>query len=226
MDHTLRLDYYLDLIQIHPEKPFCLHNFQSLIYQGSGINGDLMPHSPVGMFQGIFHPDMLQIFPFLSPERPSGSGDQKFLDTSGLFTVKALVNSAVLAVHRIDFHPFFFCQRHDNMSGSYQSLFIGQSNVFSRADCLNSRPNADHTHNSRHKDFCLLHDCHPDQALHAPCYFTTCIFHPDLKLLCQSRVSYCCKFWPEGADLPLQQINISPGSQAYYLKIFILTYNI
>ena len=47
MDHTLGLNYHLDLIQVYSEKPFCLHNFQSLIYQGGGINGNLMSHSPV-----------------------------------------------------------------------------------------------------------------------------------------------------------------------------------
>ena len=226
MDHTLRLDYYLDLIQIHPEKPFCLHNFQALIYQGSGINGDLMAHSPVGMLQSVLHPDMFQIFPFLSTERPSGSGNQKFPDTSGSFSVKALVNGAVFTVHRVDLYALFLCQRHDNMSGGYQGLFIGQSNIFSRADGFNGRTDSDHSHNGRHKDLCLLHNCQLDQALHAPCYFTACIFHPDFQFFCQSRGAHCRKLWPEGADLLFQQIDIFSGSQAYHLKIFILTYNI
>src|SRR5699024_4694005 len=73
---------------------------------------------------------------------------------------------------------------------------------------------------------CLLHNCYLDQALHAPCNFTARIFHPDFQLFCQSRIAYCSKSWPKGTDLFFQQINISSGSQAHHLKVFILTYNI
>ena len=169
---------------------------------------------------------MFQILPFLSTERPSGSCDQKFLDTPVFFPVKALINGTVFTVHRIDLYPFFFRQWHDNVSGSHQGLFIGQSNIFSGTDSLNSRPNTDHSHNSCYQDFCLLHNCYLDQALHAPCNFTARIFHPDFQLFCQNRVPYCSKSWPKGTDLFFQQINISSGSQAHHLKVFILTYNI
>ena len=169
MDHTLRLYHYLDLIQIYLKQPFCFHNLKTLIYQCSRINGNLLSHCPVGMLQGIFHFYLFQICSLLSTERTTGRSNQQFINLLMMFSVQRLEDGAVFTVHRQDPDIMFFRQRHNNMSGSHQSLFICQGNILACPDCFYGRTDTDHSHNSSYQNFYLWQCGYLNQAIHA-CY--------------------------------------------------------
>ena len=150
MNDALGLHDHLYLIHIHLKQPLCLNDFQPFIHHGRGIYGNLLPHGPVGMLQGILHLDIQQFLFRLSSERPSGSCQKNLVYGLVLISLQGLEDRAVLAVHRKDGYVLFGGQRHDNMSCRNQRFLVGKRNVFPRLDRLNGRPNAYHPHYGCH----------------------------------------------------------------------------
>ncbi len=54
MDDALRVNLDSDLFNGHIEKPVGLDHFESFVHERGGVDGDLFPHLPVGMMEGIF----------------------------------------------------------------------------------------------------------------------------------------------------------------------------
>ena len=178
MDDTLRLYHDLNIFWFHTKEPAGLHHFQSLIDQSCRINGNLSSHGPVGMLQCILHLDIFQFFFFLSEERAAGCRQKNLLQLILMLTVQALENGAVLAVHRENFHMTLFCQRHDNVSCGYQSLFICQRNVFSRFHGCNGRTDTNHTDDSRYQNLRCRVCCHFQKSIHTGYDFYRKILYP------------------------------------------------
>ena len=90
------------------------------------VDGDLGPHAPVGMFQGLRRRGAAQPLQVPGPKRPPGSGQPELPHILPALAVQRLKNGAVFAVHRDDGHAPFLGRGHHQGTGGHQGLFVGQ----------------------------------------------------------------------------------------------------
>ena len=159
--------HYLYSVQIHIKKPFCLHDFQTFIYQCSRINGNLVPHRPVRVFQCILYTDVCQLFSGSSSERATGCSNQQLAYLLLLFSLHRLEDCTVFAVYRQYGYSHLCSQWHDNMSCCYQSLLIGKCNILTLLNCSNRRSDTDHSYDCRNQNIRFFHLCDLNQSIHA-----------------------------------------------------------
>ena len=166
MDHTLRLNHHLNMIKIHPKKPFGFHDLKAFIYQSRGIYRDLLSHYPVRMLQCILKSHLFKIISISSTERTAGCRDQKFMYFFAVFSIQSLKDRTVLTVNRKDLYSVFLCHRHDQMSCSYQGFFVCQGNILTRTDRLDRRTDTKHSYDCCYKDFCFRHGSQFKKSIH------------------------------------------------------------
>ena len=86
------------------------------------------------MLQGLFRFDVLQLFPFLAPERAARTGQEDSFHRVHVFAGKALEDGRVFRVDRSDGHLLFTGgPAYDSPSG-HQGLFIGQRDMLAGLD--------------------------------------------------------------------------------------------
>ncbi|MBA7694168.1 hypothetical protein ES703_102775 [subsurface metagenome] len=71
MDDGLRMDQNIHLVRFQVEQPPGLDHFQPLVHHGGRIDGDLGPHVPVGMSQGLSLGRLGKLLPRPRSERPA-----------------------------------------------------------------------------------------------------------------------------------------------------------
>ena len=190
MNDTLRLNHHLNVVNIHIKEPLCLHYFQSLVYQCSRIDRNLLSHGPVRMFQCILYCYFFQICRFHTTKRSAGCGNQQFFDSFSFLLVHTLKNCAVFAVHRKNLYIMFFCQLHDQMTGSHQRLFVCQRNVFACFDGFHGGPDTDHTNNGRNQNLHFFHSGQFHQTIHTGYHFRIRIGNIHSQLFCRIFIPY------------------------------------
>ena len=128
------MDDHINLFWPEIKQPPCFDHLKPFVHHCCRIYGDLLPHRPVGMPEGIFPGDSRQVVPGFSAKRAARSGQVNLLDSPGLFSGKTLKNGRMFRVNREDQHIFPLCLRHDQIAGDHQTLFIGQRHGFSGSD--------------------------------------------------------------------------------------------
>ena len=130
MDDALALDHDLDFFRGQAEQPDGLDELQTLVHQGSGVNGDLGAHVPVGVLEGIglgLAPQLLGLHP---EERAAGSREQNLGQTLGaLFILQALEDGRVLTVHGQQLDAVLCHRLSDQMAARDKALFVGQCQI-------------------------------------------------------------------------------------------------
>ena len=126
----------------------------------------------------------------------------------------------MLAVHRKDLYVVFFCQRHNDMTGSYKCLFVCKCNILSCFYCCNGRAYPDHANDRCHQHFCFFHLCDLKKSLHAGNDLHRKVCGTDPQLLCFFFVPDSCDLRMKLADLALQLCNIITCCQCFYAEPF------
>ena len=97
------MDHHGNFFHRHPVQVHGLDDLQPLVHQGGRIHGNLGPHGPVGVFQGVLHRYAGQLLPFFAIKGPTGAGENQPLHLSpvpvGLQTLK---QGGVLGIHGVD----------------------------------------------------------------------------------------------------------------------------
>ena len=99
MHHGLRMHQHLDAFGRHAVEVKSLNDLQPLVHERGRINGDLGPHAPVGMLEGLLRRNGAQGLECPAAKRPAGGCENEpfhFLPAPG----KALKNGIVLGIHR------------------------------------------------------------------------------------------------------------------------------
>ena len=221
VNHTLWLDNYLNMIQIHIKQPPCFHNFQTFIDQCRRIYGNLLSHHPVWMFQSISKRNCFQIFTLSSTERSARCSNQQFIYLRTVFSIQRLKNRTVLAVHRQNLHTIFFCHRHNQMTRCHKCLFICKRDVLTCTDSFNRRTNSKHTHNCCNKKFCFRHGSQFQKPIHSGNNFCICIFNLICKIFRCVFIPYSNKTWRKLPNLFFQFPDVSSGTDTQHFDISI-----
>ena len=184
MDGTLGLHYHLDLIVGHREQVVRLDDFEPLIHQRRGIDGDLRPHVPGGMGQCLSWRDRLQVGDRLASERAARSRHPQLRDLARILSEQTLVDGPVL---RIDGHErpgrpcrrsyaggptiriHRCCQRHNEVATHHKRLLVGQSEHLARLQRRIARLQASCPYQGVHDDIHLgqLGESHDGFEAHA-----------------------------------------------------------
>ena len=136
MHNALTVDQHVNLLQRQIVKPHGFNDFQSLIHQGSAIDGDFCTHLPVWMLQSIRLGHMFQLLTAHTKEGAAGAGQNHTAHFPAVSdTHQTLKNGRVLGVHGNDLNATALGLAHNKLTGADQSLFIGKSNALS---CPNS----------------------------------------------------------------------------------------
>ena len=96
------MDEDIDLRRGNIEEPFGFHHLESLVDQSGGIDGDLLPHSPGGVFEGVFRAYVPEALCRPAPERTAGGCEPDFVYAVSRLAVQGLEDGAVLAVNGED----------------------------------------------------------------------------------------------------------------------------
>ena len=168
MHNALAVDHRLHLRKRQPVKPHGFDDLQTLIHQGSGVDGDFCAHGPVGVAQGVSRRHMLQLHKALAEKRPSGAGEQQALNFASVpAALKALKYSRMLRVHRHDLRAAALRLGHHQLPGAHQGLLIGQGNALFLSDGRESRLQTHAAHHRRDHGVGIRQLRRCQQALHA-----------------------------------------------------------
>ena len=61
MHNALRMDHHIDLISTHPKEPSCFDHLKPFVHHCCRIYGNLSPHPPVWMLEGIVDRDLAKL---------------------------------------------------------------------------------------------------------------------------------------------------------------------
>src|SRR5271157_4711346 len=100
MDCALRMHQYADLAGRHVEQPAGLDDFETLVHESRGIDGDALAHLPCRMIESLLDGDVAEIFQRSIQERTAQGGKPDPLYLVAASAAHALVNGIVLAVNR------------------------------------------------------------------------------------------------------------------------------
>ena len=134
MDDALRMDLDSDLFNGHIEKPVGLDHLQPLVHQGGGVDGDLLPHLPVGMVEGILDRHLVKSAEGEIEERASRCGEDEAMDILLPVAEQGLKDGAVFTVDGQDLDMVPLCLLHHDLSRHHQRFFIGQCDGLSGLD--------------------------------------------------------------------------------------------
>ena len=177
MNDALRVHNHVNLFRRTVKQPSRLNHLKAFVDHCGTVNCDFITHLPVRMSERLFFRYSLQLVWGHSSERPSGRGQNNFIQYSRTLPLQTLKNSTVLAVYRKNPNFLLFGQPHDIFTGADQSFFIGQRDILSRQYGLNSRPQADHPHHRRNNGIRFSHGHDFQQAFH-PVQQTGLLFFP------------------------------------------------
>ena len=143
------------------------------------------------------------------------------MDLISRLTVQTLENRAVLAVHRQNADMLLLCQRHNDMPGRYQGLFVCKCNIFSSIHRCDRRADTDHSDYRCHHNLRTQLRCHCEKSIHAALDTDIQIAHTVFQFFCFFLVPDRRDLRRKLPDLFLQKINIASSRQSRYFYIFI-----
>ena len=149
MDDALALHHDLDFFRRQAKEPYGLDEFQTLVHQGGGVDGDLRAHIPVGVFKGVCTGLAAQLLGGHTEEGTAGGSEQNLGQTGGaLLILQALEDGRVFAVHGQQLHAVLFHSLRDQMSAGDKALLVGQRQVVAALDGAQAGTKAGNAHNA------------------------------------------------------------------------------
>ena len=212
VDDALRVDYDLDLLPWNAEQMMGFNYLEGLVHKRRGVDGYLRPHLPCGVGQGLLGRDSRKVGQIGVAEGAPGSR----YDEPGYASVlapEALPDRVRLAVHRQQRHAVLTGVAHDQVSGHYDGLLVGERDILARfhgGKCGAERDIADcggHDHVDVRVDHHLI-----EPALHRPT--------GENGLLLFGRPAAGEQPWPELFDLRLKRGQAGVGCQPYDAEAF------
>ena len=209
------MHHHTDLLFGQTVQPHGFDDLKPFIHHGGGVDGDLLPHVPGGMLEGIRLFYGFQFFKFLSVERASGGCQNQPFDLPPVTAAhEALENGTVLRIHRHDLRPVFLRRVHHQFTGTHQRLLVGKTDAFFLFNGRKGGSQTYHAHDGGNDSLCLLHSGGGDQSFHA-------VHDPDTKAG-KPRFQFLCGFLSAhnaepGHELPcllLHPVNIFIGRQS------------
>ena len=134
VDDALRMDDDLDLVHGHVEEPFGLDHFEPFVEEGGAVDGDLSPHGPGGMLQGLGDGDGGQLIGGELAEGAAAGGEEDAADLAVAVAFQALEDGVVLAVHGQEVHVFPLGGLRDGLAGHDEDLLAGDGEVHATLD--------------------------------------------------------------------------------------------
>src|SRR5262249_47950000 len=119
------------------EQPTSFDDFQRLVHERGGIDGDFGAHTPGGMIQGFVHSDSGQVRGFPTANRSSAGSQYDAFDLIGSSGLHRLENGAVFTIDRQQTSAALFGQIHHQRTGHDERFLVGDRHGF--AD-FQSRP--------------------------------------------------------------------------------------
>ena len=102
MDDGLRVHGHVDAFRRHVEQAGRLDDFEALVHQCGGVDGDNRPHVPRRMMQRLLGSDVLHVGTFPAAERSAGGGDHKLGDFGVGSGAQGLPDGGMLGIDRVD----------------------------------------------------------------------------------------------------------------------------
>src|SRR5580704_15729584 len=99
MNCGLRMNYNLNLIQPHIEKPTCFDHLEAFIHQRSRINRNTIPHLPLWMRESLLGSRLVHLSDRSIAERATRGGQKQAFYFASFAGAKALMDSIVFAIN-------------------------------------------------------------------------------------------------------------------------------
>ena len=148
MHDALALDNDLNLFRRQAEQPHGLDQLQTLVHQGGRVNGDLCPHVPVGVLEGVSFGLAAQLLGLHPEEGTAGSREQDLGQAGGaLLILQALENGRVLTVHRQQLYTMLCHGLCDQMAAGDKALLVGKRQIMA---AFNGAQAGTQTRNAHH----------------------------------------------------------------------------
>ena len=107
------------------EEPSGLDHLQPFIHQRGGVDGDLSPHTPVGVTQSCLDRHGLKLlYSLIATEGTSRCRKQDALQRIAFLPDEALIDSRVLGVDRQDTRSMTSSERHNELACYDERLLI------------------------------------------------------------------------------------------------------
>ena len=119
-----------------------LDEFEALVHQPGGIDGDLRAHGPVGMGERLLRRRRRDSLRAPCAEWPPGGGQDHRLDGCGIGAAQRLEYGVVLAVHGQQAHAHARGHAHEGRARANQAFLVGQRDGAPGRQCRESRLDA------------------------------------------------------------------------------------
>ena len=213
MDDALGVDQDLDLPGIHVKEPAGLDDLQALVDQGRGVDGDLGPHGPGRVAEGVCRRDIGEVGSGSAAEGTAGGGEPDLRDPVAALSVQGLEDGAVFTVDRQNGNTPLRGQGHDDMAGRDQGLLVGQGDLLAALDRGDGRADTHHAHDGGDKEFVSVHGRNLEKAVHPG-------QDPDIQVSDAVAQVLCGVLLPQHgclrmkfADLFFHEIHAAPGTE-------------
>ena len=128
------MDCDIHFVRGNSEEPARFDHFEPLVHEGGGVDRDFLAHSPRRMIERLCPGYRKQSFFGGFPEGSSRGRQNQAPDFAAASSAQALVDGIVLAVDGENLHALFFRFLHHELPRHHKSLFVSQSQLFSRLE--------------------------------------------------------------------------------------------
>ena len=125
VDDRFPVDDHVDLVDTHIEEPGGLDNLEAFVHQRGRVHGDLRPHLPGGVIQGLGRSDLAHLLTSQAEKRPPRRRQNQPPQRPGRFSLQTLPQGVRLAVQGQNGGPARPRLVQDQPSGHDQGFFIG-----------------------------------------------------------------------------------------------------
>ena len=149
------------------KEPARFDHFEPFVHQSRRIDGDALPHAPVGMRQRLFRSGLRHLRNRSLAKRAARSRQDQPPHFARAPRAQALVDGVVLAIHGQQFHALGLGRSHHQFARRHQDFLVRQSHPL---PCLNRRIGrfqAHHAHRCRNHRIRIRMRRHAQQAFPA-----------------------------------------------------------
>ena len=178
LDHRVNLGLtlhdHVDKVEVATEQMHRLDTLQALVHKGGGVDGDLCPHGPRGMRQGVLAGHVVEILARTAKERTARTGKPNAVGLAWILTQIALIDGGVLGVDRNELTRLR--QWHQQVAANDERLLIGKCKTLVRGQGSMARFEPGSAHNSNKDTVDVIATCELANRLrtntelaHGPC---------------------------------------------------------
>ena len=116
-------------VKRHPEQPVKLEKLEALVRQSGRVDGDLPPHTPGGVVEGLLGCDGFQLRLRQLLERSARSGEDEPSDALSVLAAVSLEDGGYLAVNGQQPRAGAMRRGCDELAGGYKRLLVRKGDV-------------------------------------------------------------------------------------------------